>query len=89
MLSQIHAQHVAVFDERGLRQSVDERDARAPTVRVQHEFRRVQPAFGIPLAEPSGNVGQQYPLSFAYYPDAGLKGLKANGLRLFPPVLLP
>ena len=57
VLPQVHAQHVALFDGRGLWKSVDEPDARTVTVRVQHEFRRVQAALGIPAVEPVWNVG--------------------------------
>lgn len=58
VLPQVHAQHVTLFDERGLWQSVDEHDARTATVRVQHEFRCIQAAFGISAVEPVRDIGQ-------------------------------
>lgn len=58
VLPQVHAQHVALFGGRGLWKPVDEPDARAVTVRVQHEFRRVQAALGIPAVKPVRNVWQ-------------------------------
>ena len=58
VLPQVYAQHVVLFDGRGLWWSVDEPGARAVTVRVQHEFRRVQAALGISAFKPVWNVGQ-------------------------------